>query len=105
MIDLDSVSVAKDTLDSAGDAVEISELVPGVDFLKLELPGLVIVVGSLVDCECFEDTVGSPISLISSCEALFCTYFNDVSVLLKALLEELVFSLGSNVSGVPGKSI
>ena len=54
MIDLDPTSVAKDTLDSTGNAVEISELVPGVDFLKLELPGLVVVVGSLVDCECFD---------------------------------------------------
>ena len=51
MIDLDSVSVTKDTLVSTGNAVEISALVPGVDFLKLELPGIEIVVGSLVDCE------------------------------------------------------
>ena len=48
MIDLDSVSVMKDTLVST---VEISAFVPVVDFLKLELPGVEIVVGSLVDCE------------------------------------------------------
>ena len=67
MIDLDSVSVVKDTLVSTGNAVGLSVLVPGMDFLKLELPGIEIVVGSLVDCECFKNTAGSPISLISSC--------------------------------------
>ena len=54
MIDLDLVSVAKDTLVSTGNAVELSgelsALVPVVDFLKLELPAIEIVVGSLVDC-------------------------------------------------------
>ena len=85
---LDSASVAKDTLVSD---VEISAFVPVVDFLKLELPGLEIGVGSLVDCVCFEDMAGSPISLISSCEALFCTYFRGESVSMKTLLEELVF--------------
>ena len=63
---MDSVPVMKDTLVSTGDAVEISVLVPGVDFLKLELPGIEIVVGSLVDCEGFADTFRSLISLISS---------------------------------------
>ena len=63
MIDLDSASAAKDTLVSA---VEISAFLPVVDFLKLELPGIEIVVGSLVDCEGFADTFRSPISLISS---------------------------------------
>ena len=62
MINLDSVSVAKDTLVSVGNAVGSSAFVPVVDFLKLELPGIEIVVGSLVDCECFKNTVGSPIS-------------------------------------------
>ena len=52
---MDSVSVTKDTFVSTGNAVGISALVPGVDFLKLELPGIEIVVGSLVDCVCFED--------------------------------------------------
>ena len=67
MIDLDSASVAKDTLVSVGNAVGSSAFVPVVDFLKLELPGIEIVVGSLVDYECFKNTAGSPISLISSC--------------------------------------
>ena len=62
MIGLDS----KDTLDSTGNAVGSSVLVPGVDFLKLELPGIEIVVGSLVDYEGFTDTFRSLISLISS---------------------------------------
>ena len=72
MIDLDLVSVAKDTLVSA---VEISALVPVVDFLKLELPAIEIVVGSLVDCECFEDTAETSVSLNSSWEEPFCTGF------------------------------
>ena len=63
---MDSVSVMKDTLVSTGNAVEISVLVPGVDFLKLELPGIEIVVGSLVDYVCFADTFRSLLSLISS---------------------------------------
>ena len=105
MIDLDSASVAKDTLVSAGNAVEVSVLVPGVDFLKLELPGIEIVVGSLVDCVCFTDTAGSPISLISLCEALFCTNFSGESMSLKALLEELVFFLRCNVSEMLEESI
>ena len=56
MIDLDSASVVKDTFVSAGNAVEMSAFVPVVDFLKLEFPGIEIVVGSLVDCVCFADT-------------------------------------------------
>ena len=98
MIDLDSVSVAKDTLVSAGNAVTLSVLVPGVDFLKLELPGIEIVVGSLIDCECFEDTAETSVSLNSSWEESFCPDFSAKPVSPKALLEELVFSLGSNVS-------
>ena len=69
-MDLDSASVVKDTLVSTGNTVEISALVPGVDFLKLELPEIEIVVGSLVDCVCFKNMAGSPISLISSCISL-----------------------------------
>ena len=52
---MDSVPVMKDTLVSTGNAVGLSVLVPGEDFLKLELPGIEIVVGSLVDCVYFED--------------------------------------------------
>ena len=109
MIDLDLVSVAKDTLVSTGNAVELSgglsAFVPVVDFLKLELPAIEVVVGSLVDCVCFEYTAGSPISLIYSGEALFCTYFSGDLASRKALLEELVFSLGSDVSEMLEKSI
>ena len=60
MIDLDSISVAKGTL------VSVSAFVPVVDFLKLELPGIEIVVGSLVDCEGFEDMAETSVSLNSS---------------------------------------
>ena len=63
MIDLYSASVAKDTL---GNSVGSSVFVPVVDFLKLELPEIEIVVGSLVDCECFEDTAETSVSLNSS---------------------------------------
>ena len=102
MIDLDLVSVAKDTLVSA---VEISALVPVVDFLRLELPVIEIVVGSLVDCECFEDMAETSVSLNSSWEEPFCTDFSANPVSQKALLEELVFSLGSNVSEMLEESI
>ena len=94
-MELDSASVVKDTLVSA---VGVSAIVPVVDFLNLELPGIEIVVGSLVDCVCFGYMAGSPISLISSCEALFCMYFSGNLASRKALLEELMFSLRSNVS-------
>ena len=63
---MDSASVTKDTFVSTGNAVEISAFVPVVDFLKLELPGIEIVVGSLVDCEGFEDTAETSVSLNSS---------------------------------------
>ena len=86
--------VAKEMLDSTSNA----DLVPGVDSLKLELPGIEIVVRSLVDCVCFLDTVESLVSLISSSEALFCTVFRGKTVSVVASLEELVFSLGSDVS-------
>ena len=87
---IDSVSVTKDTFVSTGNAVNLSALVPGVDFLKLELPGIEIVVGSLVDCVYFADTFKSLISLISSWEEQFCTVFSGKSMSLVALLEELL---------------
>ena len=110
MIDLDLVSVAKDTLVSTGNAVELSgglsALVPVVDFLKLELPAIEIVVGSLVDCECFEYTA-EIVRFLSFLRVRTC--FARISVVnlssRKALLEELVFSLGSNVSEMLEKSI
>ena len=109
MIDLDLVSVAKDTLVSTGNAVELSgelsALVPVVDFLKLELPVIEIVVGSLVDCECFEDMAETSVSLNSSWEEQFCMDFSANLASRKALLEELVFSLGSNVSEMLEESI
>ena len=63
---MDSVSVTKDTLVSTGNAVGLSALVPGVDFLGVELSEIEIVYESLVDCEGFADMFRSPISLISS---------------------------------------
>ena len=69
MIDLDLVSVAKDTLVSIGNAVESLDFVPVVDFLKIELPAIEVVVGSLVECGCIEDTAETSVSLNSSCVA------------------------------------
>ena len=63
---MDSASVTKDTFVSTGNAVNLSVLVPGVDFLELELPRLEIVVGSLVDCVCFTGTAETSVSLNSS---------------------------------------
>ena len=60
---------------------------------------------SLVDCVCFTDTVKSLISLISLSEALFCMDFSGKSVLLEAFLEELLFSLRSNISEMLEESI
>ena len=76
-----------------------------MDSLKLELPGMEIVVRSLVDCVCFSDMVESLVSLISSSEEQFCTDFSAKSVSLVALLKELLFSLGCNVSEMLGKSV
>ena len=102
---MDSVSVTKDTFVSIGNAVGSSAFVPVVDFLKLELPGIEIVVGSLVDCVCFEETAETSVPLNSSWEEQFCTDFSDKSVSLVALLKELLFSLRSNVSEMLEESI
>ena len=83
---------------STGNAVGLSVLIPEIDFLGLELSEVEIVVGSLEDCVCFSDMVGSLFSLISSCDLLSEPDFKGKSVLLVAFLEELLFSLGSNVS-------
>ena len=75
------------------------------DFLVAELSGVEIVLESLDDCVCLSDTVRSLFSLISSCVLLFklledqfCTDFSEELVLVVALLEELLDSLGSDVS-------
>ena len=90
---------------STGNAVGLSVLIPEIDFLGLELPEIEIVVGSLEDCVCFSDMVESLFSLISSSELLSKPDFKGKSVLLVAFLEELLFSLGSNVSEMLEKSI
>ena len=73
-------------------------VIPGVDFLVVELSGVEIVLESLEDCVGAADTVRSLFSLISSCVLLFKPDFKGKSVLLVAFLEELLVSLGSNVS-------
>ena len=73
-------------------------MIPGIDFLVVELSEIEIVLGSLEDCVCLSDTVRSLYSVISSCDLLFKPDFKGKSVLLVAFLEELLVSLGSDVS-------
>ena len=79
-------------------SVVILVLIPGLDFLVAELSGVEIVLESLEDCVCLSDMVRSLYSVISSCVLLFKPDFRVESVLLVALLEELLFSLRSDVS-------
>ena len=95
----------EDVLVSTGNAVGLSALIPGIDFLEVELSEIEIVLESLDDCVCFSDTVGSVFSLTSSCDLLSKPDFKGKSVLLVAFLEELLFSLGSNVSEMLEESI
>ena len=87
---------------SSGNVVGVSVMIPVVilvsDFLVAELSGIEIVLESLEDCVCLSDTVRSLFSLISSCDLLAKPDFKGKSVLLVALLEELLVSLGSDVS-------
>ena len=83
----------------------VSAMIPEIDFPGLELSEIEIVLESLEDCVGAVDTVGSLVSLNSLCEALFCTDFKGVSVPLVAFLEELLFSLGSNVTEMLEKSV
>ena len=76
----------------------IPGMIPGMDSLVAELSEIEIVLESLKDCVCLSDTVRSLFSLISSCDLLFKPDFKGKSVLLVAFLEELLFSLGSDVS-------
>ena len=83
----------------------IPVVILGLDFLVAELSGVKIVLESLDDCMCLSDTVRSLYSVISSCVLLFkpledqfCMDFSEKLVLVVALLEELLDSLGSDVS-------
>ena len=77
-------------------------MIPGLNSLVVELSGIEIVLESLEDCVGAVDTVRSLFSLISSCDLLAKTDFKPdckgKSVLLVALLEELLVSHGSDVS-------
>ena len=75
---------------STCNAVGLPSLVPGVDFLVVELSEIEIVIEFLVDCVCFTDMVKSLKTALSSSEALFCMDFSGKSVLLEAFLEELL---------------
>ena len=66
-------------------------LVPGGDFLVVELSEIEIVLESLVDCVCFTDMAKSLKTALSSSEALFCMDFSGKSVLLEAFLKECCF--------------
>ena len=79
-------------------AVWMPSLVPEIDFLGVELSEIEIVLESLVDCEGFAHMVKSLNSLISLSEVQISLLFRVKSVLGGAFFEELLFSLGSNVS-------
>ena len=74
--------------------------IPGLDFLVAELSGVKIVLESLDDCMCFSDEARSRFSLNSSCDLLFKPDFKAKSVLVVALLEELLVSLGFDASEI-----
>ena len=76
-------------------AVKLPSLVLIVDFLAVELSEIEIVMEYLVDCVCFADTLKS----------LFYTDFSGKSVLRGASFEELLLSLGSNISEMLEESI
>ena len=80
-------------------------MIPEMDFLGVELSEIEIVLESLEDCACFSDIVESLFFLISSSELLFKPDFKGKSVLLVAFLEELLFSLRSNISEMLEESI
>ena len=71
--------------------VVIPGMIPGVDFLVVELSEMEIVLESLEDCVGAVDTVRSLFSLNSSCVLLF-------KPDLMAFLEESLHSLGTGVS-------
>ena len=83
----------------------ITGLIPGMDFLVAELSEIEIVLESLEDCVGAVDTERSLFSLISSSELLFKPDCKGKSVLLVAFLEELLVSLGSDVSEMLEESI
>ena len=75
------------------------------DFLVTELSGIEMVLESLKDCVGTADAVRSLFSLNSSVVLLFKPDFKAESVLVVALLEELLVSLGSDASEMLEKSI
>ena len=68
-------------------------LVPEIDFFKVELFEIEIVLKSLVDCRGFADMFKSLVSLISSSEVQISLLFRVKSVLGGASFEELLVSL------------
>ena len=102
---LDCASGASVTSVSTGNVLGVSAMIPGMDFLVVELSEIEIVLESPEDCVCLSDMVGSLFSLISSVELLFKPDFKGKSVLLVAFLEELLVSLRSNVSEMLEESI
>ena len=76
----------------------IPVVILGLDSLVAELSEIEIVLESLEDCVCLSDMVRSLYSVISSCDLLAKPDCKGKSVLLVAFLEELLFSLGSDVS-------
>ena len=99
------VSVTSVSTGNVAGVLGVPAMIPGIDFLGVELSEIEIVLESLKDCVCFSDTVRSLFSLISSVVLLFKPDFKGKSVLLVVFLEELLFSLGFNVSEMLEESV
>ena len=89
----------------AGNLSALSVLVPEIDFFKVELIEIGIVLKSLVDCWGFADTFKSLVSLISLSDAQISLLFRVKSVLGGASFEELLLSLSWNVPEMLEESI
>ena len=90
---------------STGNVLGVSVLIPGIDFLVVELSEIEIVLESLEDCVCLSDTMRSLKDAISSFEEQFYTDISEKSVLVGAFLVELLHSLEANVSEILEESI
>ena len=90
---------------SIGGSGDLSVFVPEIDFFKVELIAVGIVQESLVDCGGFADMVKSLKTANSSSDVQISLLFRVKSVLGGASFEELLLSLGSNISEMLEESI
>ena len=98
-------SLLKEMSVSTCNAVELSSLVPGTAFPKIELSEIIGFLESLVDCCGFADTVKSLISLISLCEACFSVLFCGKSDFLEPSFVEKPVCLRCSISEMLEESI